>query len=160
MRLWCAPLIRERSGDLCGMGLVVYELIGMLSRAFSSNALAACAMTDEVPARVVRIGEPGFKGRGGGARTGSELSHLDGWNRVSDGILERCEWGRSETKHTWGCAISNQLRRTVGGGLALGLWSSPFRWRTLCMIVVQVRRNELRNAGSKPGWMSLCSETE
>jgi hypothetical protein len=103
MRLWCAPLIRERSGDLCGMGLVVYELIGMLSRAFSSNALAACAMTDEVPARVVRIGEPGFKGRGGG---------------------------------------------------------SPFRWRTLCMIVVQVRRNELRNAGSKPGWMSLCSETE
>lgn len=69
------------------MGLVVYELIDMLSRAFSSNALAACAIADEVPARVVRTGEPGFSGRGGGARSGSELSHLVRRNRVSNGIL-------------------------------------------------------------------------
>jgi hypothetical protein len=66
----------DRSGDLCGMGLVVYELAGKLSRAFSSSALAACMMSADVFGRVVRFGEPGFNGRGGGARSGSELSHL------------------------------------------------------------------------------------
>jgi hypothetical protein len=81
MRLCVVPLIRERSGDFCGMGLVVYELAGKLSRAFSSSALAACMMSADVFGRVVRFGEPGFKGSGGGARSGSELSHLS--RRVS-----------------------------------------------------------------------------
>lgn len=79
MRLCVAPLINDRSGDrsgFCSIGLVVYELVGKLSRAFSSSALAALAMAAEVFGRVVRLGEPGFNGSGGGARSGSELSHL------------------------------------------------------------------------------------
>jgi len=81
----------DRSGDLCGMGLVVYELAGKLSRAFSSNAFAAFAIAVDVPGRVVKLGEPGFSGSGGGARSGSELSHLA--NHVSgivrDGVDAR-----------------------------------------------------------------------
>lgn len=79
MRLWAAPLTNDRSGDLEGIGLVVYEPPGMLSRAFSSNALAAFWMSSDVFGRVVMLGEPGtpgFRGSGGGARSGSELSHL------------------------------------------------------------------------------------
>ncbi len=78
MRLCCVPLIRERSGDLPGIGLVVYELVGRLSRAFSSSAFAACMIAADVLGRVVMLGEPGFNGNGGGARSGSELSHLVG----------------------------------------------------------------------------------
>jgi hypothetical protein len=80
MRLCVVPLINDFSGDLWakGMGLTVYELAGAaaLSRAFSSSALAACMMRADVFGRNVRFGEPGFKGSGGGARSGSELSHL------------------------------------------------------------------------------------
>jgi hypothetical protein len=78
MRLCVVPLISDFSGDLAanGIGLTVYELAGALSRAFSSSALAACMMSADVLGRVVRFGEPGFKGSGGGARSGSELSHL------------------------------------------------------------------------------------
>lgn len=54
----------------------MYELAGKLSRAFSSSAFAACMIAADAPGRVVRFGEPGFNGRGGGARSGSELSHL------------------------------------------------------------------------------------
>ena len=54
----------------------MYELAGKLSRALSSSALAACMMAADVFGRVVRFGEPGFSGSGGGARSGSELSHL------------------------------------------------------------------------------------
>jgi hypothetical protein len=54
----------------------VYEL-DMLSCAFSCSAFAALAMSADVLGRVV-IGEPGYIGRGGGARSGSELSHLRG----------------------------------------------------------------------------------
>jgi hypothetical protein len=80
MRLCVVPLISDFSGDLAanGIGLTVYELAGALSRAFSSSssALAACMMRADVFGRNVRFGEPGFKGSGGGARSGSELSHL------------------------------------------------------------------------------------
>lgn len=62
---------------MSGIGLVVYELAGKLSRAFSSSALAACMMAADVLGRVVRFGEPGFNGNGGGARSGSALSHLE-----------------------------------------------------------------------------------
>lgn len=63
----------------------------MLSRAFSSSALAAAAIVAEVFARVVRFGEPGtpgFSGRGGGARSGSELSHLRDQILCVSGILQ------------------------------------------------------------------------
>lgn len=68
------------------MGLVVYELVGKLSRAFSSSAFAAFAIAADVVWRVVRLGEPGFKGNGGGARSGSELSHLGRQNLGVSGI--------------------------------------------------------------------------
>ena len=87
MRLCCAPLISDRSGDFCGIGLVVYEL-GMLSRAFSSKAFAAAAMWAEVFGRVVRFGDPGFSGRGGGARSGSELSHLRNQGLRVSGMMQ------------------------------------------------------------------------
>jgi hypothetical protein len=51
----------------------VYELAGKLSRAFSSSACAAFMMAADVLGRVLRLGEPGFRGRGGGALSGSAL---------------------------------------------------------------------------------------
>jgi hypothetical protein len=52
-----------------------------LSRAFSVSAACADWMALEVPAREAGIlGDCGFKGSGGGALSGSELSHL---HRVS-----------------------------------------------------------------------------
>ena len=79
-------MINDRSGDFCGIGLVVYELAGALSRAFSSSALAVAAMTADVFGLVERFGEPGFRGSGGGARSGSELSHLRARRRLISGI--------------------------------------------------------------------------
>ena len=69
---------RSGESDFSGIGLTVYELAGKLSRAFSSSAFAACIMAADVLGRVVRLGEPGFNGNGGGARSGSALSHLEG----------------------------------------------------------------------------------
>jgi hypothetical protein len=65
----------DRSEDLDGIGFTVYE--GALSLARSSNCLAAAAIAAEVFGRVAMLGEPGFRGNGGGARSGSELSHLE-----------------------------------------------------------------------------------
>lgn len=64
----------------------MYEL-GRLSRAFSARSLAVSAICADVPARVV-IGDDavGFRGSGGGARSGSELSHLNLRNRGVSGI--------------------------------------------------------------------------
>lgn len=77
----------DRSGDFCGIGLVVYELVGKLSRAFSSSAFAAFAIAADVFGRIERLGEPGFSGRGGGARSGSELSHLRERNLGVSGMI-------------------------------------------------------------------------
>jgi hypothetical protein len=76
MRLCWADLTKDLSGDFSGIRLVVYELAGALSRAFSSSALAVAAIAADTLGRVVGLGEPGFMGSGGGARSGSELSHL------------------------------------------------------------------------------------
>lgn len=67
---------RSGESDFSGIGLVVYELAGKLSLAFSSSALAACIIAADVLGRVVRFGEPGFSGSGGGARSGSPESHM------------------------------------------------------------------------------------
>lgn len=48
-----------------------------LSLAFAVNASAAAAMALEVFGFAAGLEDPGFSGRGGGARSGSELSHLD-----------------------------------------------------------------------------------
>ena len=72
MRLWYWPLINDFSGDRFGGGLVVYAL----SRARAVRASAAAATVAEVLGFVAGLDEPGFKGNGGGARSGSELSHL------------------------------------------------------------------------------------
>lgn len=78
IRRWCAPLIRDLSGDPPEANSVfrVYEEIGVLSRALSTICFAAAAIPAEVFAFVVGLCEPGFNGSGGGARSGSELSHL------------------------------------------------------------------------------------
>ena len=90
MRLCWLPLTSERSEDRGGIGFVVYELVGRLSRAFSSSAFAARIIAADVLGRVVSVGEPGFMGSGGGARSGSALSHLHGsqW-RVDDALRTR-----------------------------------------------------------------------
>jgi hypothetical protein len=118
MRLCWAPLISDRSGDLCGSGLVVYELAGILSRAFSSSALAAFAMAADVFGRVVRLGEPGFRGRGGGARSGSELSHLRDQILVVSGMFFSAFHRRNQEedcKRTLGCVgpSSRLMRKNV-----------------------------------------------
>lgn len=47
-----------------------------LSLAFAVNASAAAAIVLEVFGFATGLDDPGFNGRGGGARSGSELSHL------------------------------------------------------------------------------------
>lgn len=71
-RRCCWSLNRDFSGDLRGSGLIVY----VLSLAFAANASAAAATFFEVFGFVVGLATLGFNGRGGGARSGSELSHL------------------------------------------------------------------------------------
>ena len=61
------------------MEFVTYALGPALSRAFSDSAAAAAAMVADVDCGLARVGDPGppgFIGKGGGARSGSELSHL------------------------------------------------------------------------------------
>jgi len=55
-----------------GMAFVMYAL----SLAFSVNAACADCMALDVFGRDVTMGDDGFMGNGGGARSGSELSHL------------------------------------------------------------------------------------
>ena len=47
-----------------------------LSLAFAVNASAAAAIFFEAFGFAAGLDDPGFNGRGGGARSGSELSHL------------------------------------------------------------------------------------
>lgn len=76
MRLWCAPLISDLSGEDAGVSRFdVYEESGALSRARSTICLAAAAIPADVLA-LVGLWAPGLSGSGGGARSGSELSHL------------------------------------------------------------------------------------
>lgn len=70
--------MRERSGDPSirfGGGFVIY----VFSRAFSVSAAWAFFIAVEVLGLEATLGEEGFMGRGGGARSGSELSHLQTW---------------------------------------------------------------------------------
>lgn len=63
------------SGDV-GIGLIVYEL-GAFSLALAVMRAAASSIRFDVLDRVIGLpGTPGFNGSGGGARSGSELSHL------------------------------------------------------------------------------------
>jgi hypothetical protein len=56
----------------------MYGLLPRLSLALSAKACAAAAIVEDVFGRVVlTLGEPGFSGSGGGARSGSEESHLN-----------------------------------------------------------------------------------
>lgn len=73
----CAPLTRDLSGEL-SVERFEGECGPMeLSRALSLRAACAAWMADEEPARDVgATGDCGFNGSGGGARSGSELSHL------------------------------------------------------------------------------------
>ena len=66
----------DLSGEPCGVVLEVYEDRGALSRARSMICLAAAAILADVFALVVGPLAAGGKGNGGGARSGSELSHL------------------------------------------------------------------------------------
>jgi hypothetical protein len=61
------------------MTLVVYVL-GAFSRAFAVISAAASSILAEVLGRVAGLDDvPGFNGNGGGALSGSELSHLVTW---------------------------------------------------------------------------------
>lgn len=65
------------SGDVGGGGLVVYAL-GAFSRARDAINAAAFSMFDDAYGLVrgLLLETPGLSGSGGGARSGSELSHL------------------------------------------------------------------------------------
>jgi hypothetical protein len=63
------------------MTLVVYVL-GAFSRAFAVISAAASSILAEVLGRVAGLDDvPGFNGNGGGALSGSELSHLVTWHQ-------------------------------------------------------------------------------
>ena len=67
--------MRPFSGD-DGMLLAVYEL-GAFSRALAVMSAAASSIRADVFGLVVGLDdEPGFRGKGGGALSGSLLSHL------------------------------------------------------------------------------------
>jgi hypothetical protein len=69
-------LTSDRSGERFGIGFVVYGDGAALSLAFAASASAAAAMCEEVFGLTVGAEGCGFGGNGGGARSGSELSHL------------------------------------------------------------------------------------
>jgi hypothetical protein len=74
--LCVALLTSDRSGDVSRLrsgGLIIYAL----SLAFSVNAACATLIALDVFGFEITLGEEGFIGRGGGARSGSELSHLE-----------------------------------------------------------------------------------
>jgi len=88
MRLWVASLTSDRSGD--GSARFVGEFVTYpFSRAFSVNAACADCMALEVLGRDVRVGDEGFIGSGGGARSGSELSHLYFVSRCSSFVTKQ-----------------------------------------------------------------------
>lgn len=77
IRLCVALLTNDRSGEVskaCSGGLIIYAL----SRALSVSAACAIFIALEVFGFEITLGEgeEGFMGNGGGARSGSELSHL------------------------------------------------------------------------------------
>lgn len=77
MRRCAGPLPVALSGETSGVRFVSGRGTSWFSRAFSVRAACADWMADDVPAREVAVtGDCGFKGSGGGARSGSELSHL------------------------------------------------------------------------------------
>jgi hypothetical protein len=88
MRRWAAPFAKFLSGETSGVRFVRWCGTSVLSRAFSASAACADWMAGLVPAREVgATGDCGFIGNGGGARSGSELSHLSLLSlRQSDGI--------------------------------------------------------------------------
>ena len=61
----------------------------MLSRAFAANASAAAATFADVFGFVIGLEVLGFSGSGGGARSGSELSHLYFANRAISFIHQK-----------------------------------------------------------------------
>ena len=75
MRL-CCGFIKLLSDTAIGAALMVYEL-GAFSRALAVINAAASSILAEVLGLVTGLpGTPGLSGRGGGALSGSELSHL------------------------------------------------------------------------------------
>ena len=65
-------------------------------------------MALEVPAREVNLGDCGFRGRGGGHRSGSELSHLFEVSRRKKDI-----WRYHEAVH-WDQRAETLVRRCRG----------------------------------------------
>ena len=85
MRRWYWFLINDLSGDLLGDGGVAKTL----SRVLATKASATAATFADVFGLVTGLEVPGLRGKGGGARSGSELSHLRRRDTISCSILER-----------------------------------------------------------------------
>jgi hypothetical protein len=119
----------------------------MLSCAFSCSAFAALAMSADVLGRVV-IGEPGFIGRGGGARSGSELSHLRGQSIGISDLCSTCGTGivLNYLRHTWeyGQSLGRLTRKNVDVEQVLGLESHSGHSMALCESVTRGDQNRYR----------------
>ena len=76
----------------------------MFSRAFSDKAACAAEIALEVPARD-ETGDWGLRGRGGGALSGSELSHLF--------LISECQRGDMMTAAA--AAAAEQTGRPLSG---------------------------------------------
>lgn len=75
MRRWEEGRRAGRSGEVSAMRFARCGTSAALSRAFSAMAAWADWIAVDVPVRETP-GDCGFRGSGGGARSGSELSHL------------------------------------------------------------------------------------
>jgi hypothetical protein len=88
-----------------------------LSRARSLSAAWADWIALDVPAREVKVGDCGLRGRGGGARSGSELSHMGIKARLPSEEAE-CwclKWrspsrSREGSRSAWGTLVSIGMR--------------------------------------------------
>lgn len=81
-----------------------------LSRAFAVNASAAAAILLEAFGFAAGLEDPGFSGSGGGARSGSELSHLNVAIAVVSLFIDR----ESKVLRTWGPMLDLSQRRRAG----------------------------------------------
>ena len=101
----------ERSDWRSVMGFVAYGAGAAASRALSARAWAAAATTDEVFERTTGAEGFGFGGSGGGALSGSELSHLRKSLVVRGMLLTMTEI------RTWEYAVSQKTADGAPGPL-------------------------------------------
>lgn len=116
MRLWAGPFVGDLSGDTSLIRLAIAFVTSALSRAFSASAACADWIALEVPdLEVAILGDWGFSGSGGGARSGSELSHLVlfSFRRIEDMCTSCLDTEVERRILTWGPTRGRRTKRSA-----------------------------------------------